>query len=622
MGFVGENTDFSLVITCALLMISCTVILSESLSANPISPRFHSDDYPIDKNGGITEIQNIITFARLYGYLRFFHPSDQARAIKWDRFALHGVQFVKDAETQAELLSKLRELFNPIAPTVRLYPVDQNPPKLSPTLTPKSKENLKLVTWQHKSFGFGTYDSYKSIRLNRPSKKPATPLFKEHADPGEVVEKNLGKGLAAQIPLALFSKDGQTIRPEDAPSAEPMQALLDSMAMDTLTANSQALRYANVVIAWNIFQHFYPYFNVVDVNWENVLRDALIRTFNDQNPEDFLKTLRWMVAQLKDGHGTVIPPVDTEDYLRFPFKVQYIQNKIIIDEVSSILDEKTCFKQGDLITSINNKPANQWLEEEKKLISGTLQHKTITALRRLTYGLGETYKIELSRPGETVTCKLTQQYDLDIKFKSPDPFEEVRSNIYYVDLRSISMNAIKKKADTLASAKGIIFDLRGYPNGNHEVLQYLSKKTLRSPRWMIPQYIYPDQQNIVGYDKSGRWTITPKKPFFSGKKVFLSNKNTISYGESIMGIVEHYRLGEIVGETTAGANGNSTEYTLPGNYRIRWTGMRVLKHDYSQHHLIGIPPTVAVEPTIDEVRAGKDAYLEEAIKIINSSVEN
>ena len=64
-----------------------------------------------------------------------------------------------------------------------------------------------------------------------------------------------------------------------------------------------------------------------------------------------------------------------------------------------------------------------------------------------------------------------------------------------------------------------------------------------------------------------------------------------------MGIVEAYRLGEIVGETTAGTNGDVNPFTLPGGYTIYWTGMKVLKHDGSRHHGVGVRPTVPVPPT-------------------------
>jgi len=47
--------------------------------------------------------------------------------------------------------------------------------------------------------------------------------------------------------------------------------------------------------------------------------------------------------------------------------------------------------------------------------------------------------------------------------------------------------------------------------------------------------------------------------------------------------------------------------------------MKVLKHDGSQHHLVGIHPTVPVERTLRGVREGRDEVLEKAIEIVRSS---
>ena len=83
-----------------------------------------------------------------------------------------------------------------------------------------------------------------------------------------------------------------------------------------------------------------------------------------------------------------------------------------------------------------------------------------------------------------------------------------------------------------------------------------------------------------------------------------------------MGIVEHYDLGTIVGGTTAGANGNVNLINLPGSgFRITFTGMRVIKHDGSQHHLVGIQPDVAIEPTLAGIREGRDEVLEKGVEV-------
>jgi hypothetical protein len=59
---------------------------------------------------------------------------------------------------------------------------------------------------------------------------------------------------------------------------------------------------------------------------------------------------------------------------------------------------------------------------------------------------------------------------------------------------------------------------------------------------------------------------------------FLTDGRRISYGETFLAIIEHYKLAALVGSPTAGTNGNINPFTLPGGYRVVWTGMKVLKH--------------------------------------------
>src|SRR5262249_1901287 len=52
-------------------------------------------------------LANLIAFTRLLGYVRHFHPSDEAAATKWDSFAVQGMLSVEDAKTPDELAQKL-----------------------------------------------------------------------------------------------------------------------------------------------------------------------------------------------------------------------------------------------------------------------------------------------------------------------------------------------------------------------------------------------------------------------------------------------------------------------------------------------------------------------------------
>jgi C-terminal processing protease CtpA/Prc len=137
---------------------------------------------------------------------------------------------------------------------------------------------------------------------------------------------------------------------------------------------------------------------------------------------------------------------------------------------------------------------------------------------------------------------------------------------------------------------------------------------VKCARWNIPNVTQPDG---VGMEFSeSDWTVEPVAPRLSGKFAFITGGGAISYAETYLGIVEHYKLAEIVGGPTAGTNGNINPFSLPGGYSIAWTGMKVLKRDGSRHHGVGIQPTLPVARTIAGVSAGRDELLLRAIEAV------
>src|SRR5262249_33077317 len=141
----------------------------------------------------------------------------------------------------------------------------------------------------------------------------------------------------------------------------------------------------------------------------------------------------------------------------------------------------------------------------------------------------------------------------------------------------------------LEKAKGIIYDLRGYPHSSPALIGHLIDKPVTCARWNVPVTIYPDRQKVTF--EFSNWPVQPQKPRFHAKVAYLTDGRAISYAETYLGIIEHYKLADIVGTPTAGTNGNINPFTLPGGFRVIWTGMKVLKHDGSQHHGVGIQTT-------------------------------
>jgi C-terminal processing protease CtpA/Prc len=174
--------------------------------------------------------------------------------------------------------------------------------------------------------------------------------------------------------------------------------------------------------------------------------------------------------------------------------------------------------------------------------------------------------------------------------------------------------------DEFIAARAIVFDVRGYPDsGFLALLPYLSSRTLYSAWWKVPVITRPDRQE-VRYDTS-RWTLAPQAPTINAKLVFITDGSAISYAESCLGIIEQFKLGRIVGEPTAGANGNVISVTLPGGHMVQYTGMRVIKNNDAPHHAVGIIPTDPVQRTIKGVAAGQDELLDRAIEVASELIK-
>ncbi|HUH27369.1 S41 family peptidase [Gelidibacter sp.] len=434
------------------------------------------------------------------------------------------------------------------------------------------------------------------------------PLFDAFPKFGELIEKEIGEGIICQIPLSLYGNAEHTY-----PKSETFNPLLFRLQnFDAL--NTTYMYLGNVINTYNVFQHFYPYFDEVDVDWDKELEIALRRSLNDHTEKDHLITLEKFTAPLKDGHIFVSSPKYAE-YVP-PIKWEWIEDKLIITKVG---DENLGIKIGDVVTKVNNQLSADYFKEVNSRISaGTQGYLNYRA--EITSLLGEKNEellIEINQKNFVLNRDRKLDYlDHNIRIQENN-YKVLDENIYYLNLSTIEMDTITELLPQLQQAKGIICDLRGYPNGNDDFISHLLKEKDTSKAWMrIPKIIYPDHEKITGFEKSG-WEIQAKKPYLGDKSiVFIIDGRSISYAESYMSFIEGYKLATIVGQPTAGTNGNVNPFTLLGNYNISWTGMKVVKHDGTQLHGIGILPDFYVNKTIEGIKQEKDEFLDKAIEVI------
>ena len=707
------------------------------------------------------KVENIATFTKVYGYVRWFYPGDEASQINWDKFAVYGVRKVENARNQNELKQILQEIFKPIAPALKIDEASTIGDFDRQSILPKDTTGLIPVSWIHFGVGLGKESNiYKSLRINRDSSiqnkiclvngisniadyrnkevkvvftlnatkessceaylclasyskpgadyvdiltknpkvvtvgqecidyeydiklqqndtflafgfgiDPQSPIYisgikmmvrknsswklikdfsldfkqtewsknqsfydyetdstqqqkgkhvvkiipkNQQAAIGKSIHTNIGNHLACTMPLALYGNTRNTFPASDADLLKSLHGQLDQIADSALNTGNHHVMLADIVIAWNVFQHFYPYHNVVKVEWDNVLTQTLEDIYNEESEIGFYNTLRKMVAKLEDGHGVVYNNRFTHWIL--PITVVWIENKAVVTASNS-----TRFLPGDILESIDGKTATEELRFQESYVSGSPQLRRYRAMNLWGSDFKQSIaEVTVNREGKKIVINASRDTRGSLFFNPVNPSKpnnkDLGNGIY---LENSRLENFDSEMNKLSEAKGIVFS---YLSDAFKVIPHLIHEPVWSTNWNVPVFTSPDRENVT-FDTS-KWEIHPQPPFFKAKIAFIEEPCVVSSGETALGIIDHYQLGKLVGDTTAGTNGNVNFIPLIGGYSIMWTGMKVLKHDDSQLHLIGFRPDYPVKRTIKAIREGRDEYIEKAVEVLKREIEN
>ncbi len=720
------------------------------------------------------ELKNIDAFSRLYGYVRYFHPSNEAHGLNWNKFATYGIEEVRNAKSDKELIERLNTLFLPVAPSIWIG-TDTSIAKVNHL--PPSVEAYDITYWQHEGIGFGMQNPNKKPYISRrigiktdytstdfgnlmyqieankflgkqfrysasvkcaknmsgkaylwsrvDLKKGGLGFFDNMSDrpissekwqhysiegsidsnalylnlgcllsgngkifldnvhleikngekweeieikqagfetghlnnkPGgetwigkgkgyefDISEKEAIKGKKsakieftgsastvktiehlfdmdeAQIhlfkkelvddihlwmPLKLYHKEGITY-----PYSKSLKGLNEQL--HAFKPNDELL--SNTIILYNLIQHFYPYKDLIKVDWHEQFLKTVANILDSTTIQNSIPMLEKMVASLNDGHIGIYGK--NKAYHVPSITWEWIEGKLIITHV---LDTNINLKVGDEVLKIEDAHAKRFFDSTMQYISAsTYGNRLYKAQRRTLFGVKDS-RMEIKTSNGKINLTRETSYWEQAKTirHQKEQFQKINPDLIYLNLDLISADSIVSLLPELEKAKGIICDLRGYPNGNHILIEHLLKEKDTNTTWMqIPRFVFPDQQNLQGYRTVG-WELSPAKPYLGDKNVvFISDASAISYAESYMGFIEGYQLATIVGQHTAGTNGNVNTIFLNDGLSFRYTGMRVFKHNGQLLYGRGITPAIKIEKSVRGIKDGKDEYLQKAIEV-------
>lgn len=559
---------------------------------------------PVERTG-------LEALSRVVGIVQYFHPTDEVADVDWGPWTTEAVRIMGRTKTREDRVASLRRIIAPVAPLAEItIGESEDAAETSAVVGPCTRVRY----WDHD--GVNMREAQSMYRSQREVIEVDDEQWDRVFPHGIVIDRHLGDDVWLRIPIAVPLDDAGASWPRAqsvwVPAAQRVPPREPAWSM---SASDRASRLATVILTWNGFEHFYPYFDVIDTDWDAELTVALTRAAEDHDARSMLTTMRKLIARLHDGHANVYhnsePPT-----LALPLAWTWVGDRLVITETN--WDDALGPVPGDEVLAINGQDIGALRAEVESMISGAPQWRRWRsyAMLRAVEGAGPS-TLRIRQPDGVVR-------DVDVKHVQPgfvpsetrpSPIWEVDPGVFYVDISRINDDTFKAAVPRLEKADGLVFDLRGYPsNLSTIVIAHLIDKPVTSPQWHIPTPRYPNRAHLT-FRRAG-WTVTPMEPRLEANVAFIIDGRAISYAETYMGIIEHAGVAEIVGEATAGTNGNVNVFEMPCGYRIAWTGMKVLKHDGTPHHIIGVEPTVPVDRTVEGIAARRDELLEAAISLV------
>lgn len=373
---------------------------------------------------------------------------------------------------------------------------------------------------------------------------------------------------------------------------------------------------------WNIVNFVYPYKDLIGRPWDDVLTEYIPQMEADTDAHAYGVTAAEMIAEIHDSHGfAFIPALFQETRWTPPVLLREVEGQTI---VAALPNPKAVpgLHVGDILTAVDGESVQvRRARLERLYCASTPQslaqavsyvllggRKAIPAVVTFTDAAGHT---------QTATLPRTERYVLPPKRTTP-VYGVLPSGLGYMDLGRLTPADVDKAFAAVAKTPGLIFDMRGYPNGTAwAIAPYLASHSVVGAQFSVPAPQSPDDTSA----STSEYQIVPNPNFhYNGKVAVLIDESAISQAEHTCLFIEAACHPQFIGTPTEGANGEVTNAVLPGGISFSFTGMSVRHGDGRQLQRIGILPTLTVAPTIAGLRAGRDEVLEAAVRRLKPAV--
>lgn len=375
---------------------------------------------------------------------------------------------------------------------------------------------------------------------------------------------------------------------------------------------------------WNIIEYWFPYRDVIDEDWDAVLREFVPRMLAQAlSGEEYRLQLIQLITRIQDTHAGIFslellevqPPGGLEDLMTY---VTFLDGQAVVTGFRyQSYATQAGLRIGDVIESVDGQPVASLVEAWRSSYPASNEAALLRDIgRNLLRGRGlaqvegsradGTFSISTLRTPYSAAVGFTPQRHDVIGSAFQTPFEDVA----YITLARVVAAEVPQYIEQAQGARLLILDLRG---GLNAFVPFVLGGHLVTAPTPFVRFTAGSLTNPGTMRWGSTLSITPRTPHFSGPVAILVDELVQSSGEYHAMAFRAAPNAFVVGSTTAGADGNISRVAMPGGYELIITGLGVFYPDGGPTQRLGIVPDIFVQPTLAGIRSGRDEVLEAAV---------
>jgi C-terminal processing protease CtpA/Prc len=273
---------------------------------------------------------------------------------------------------------------------------------------------------------------------------------------------------------------------------------------------------------------------------------------------------------------------------------------------------------GDVVTGLDGVPVIRLIEQWTPYYAVSNDAARMRDMARsLTRGACVDVSMDILRGGLERKIDVHRTEAKDSGRRTHDlpgeTFRLLSKDIAYLKLSSVKSSDAARYVEQAAGTKGLIIDIRNYPS---QFMVFALGQLLVDKDTPFARFTRGDPSTPGAFHWTQPLSLTPRAPHYAGKVVILTDETSQSQAEYTAMAFRSAPNAIVVGSTTAGADGNVSEFLLPGGHRTMISGIGVFYPDRRPTQRVGIIPDVESRPTIAGIRDGRDEVLEQGLRQI------